>query len=134
MAGGSPPRTSPSPPVLLQGAISAPTKTTFMPPVEASRTTWEGSLRPPGRCVPRACLAAPVRMVSLSAAAGGRVGVVRKPPRRNADRSAVAKPARVVVIRWLVARAAMSNEVKYVAADQCTVFRFNKIERSWGPP
>jgi hypothetical protein len=47
MAGGSPP-------VLLQGAISAPTKTTFMPPVAAARTTREGSLRPPGRCVLRA--------------------------------------------------------------------------------
>lgn len=31
MAGGRPPRTSPRPPVLLQGAISAPTKTMFIP-------------------------------------------------------------------------------------------------------
>ena len=30
-AGGSPPRTSPSPPVLLQGATSVPTKIKFIP-------------------------------------------------------------------------------------------------------
>lgn len=31
IAGGSPPRTSPSPPVLLHGPTSAPTKTKFIP-------------------------------------------------------------------------------------------------------
>jgi len=44
MAGGRPPRTSPRPPVLLHGAISAPTKTTFMPAV--AQTTRDGNLPP----------------------------------------------------------------------------------------
>lgn len=121
MAGGSPPRTSPRPPVLLHGAISAPTKTMFMPPV-AAHTTRDGKRRPPGRCVLRAChgvgRAAPVRMASASGPAGGR-GLAVTPWRRNADGadlSAMPKPA-CEVASWDVARAVMSNEVvEHVAA------------------
>jgi len=106
MAGGRPPRTSPRPPVLLQGAISAPTKTTFMP--AAAQTTREGSLPPP-RCGRRDCCRGAARALvrTLSAPAEGRGPLRPWTPRRNMEVSPPRPKPAWVVASWDVARAAM---------------------------
>lgn len=128
MAGGRPPRTSPRPPVLLHGAISAPTKTTFMPAL--AHTTSDGNLPPRRACC--WCLGAAralVRMLSVSAAADARAPL--RPcaaPRRNVDASGTPRPARVAT-SCDVARAAMPinplrrRERKDVCTDR---FRFEE--------
>lgn len=113
MAGGRPPRTSPSPPVLLHGAISAPTKTTFMP-APVAQTTREGNLAPRW-CARRWCCClgaarALVRTVSVPAAGEeAREEPLRTPVRNMEEEEASPKPKPAwVVASWEVARAAMS--------------------------
>lgn len=112
MAGGRPPRTSPRPPVLLQGAISAPTNTTFMP-APVAYTTTEGNLRLP-RCTDRCCLGvARALVVTLSDVASPPAGLRGLRPWNpwrssddGADLSAMPKPV-AEVASWDVVRADM---------------------------